>query len=128
MSQSSETTNSLEYLGYPEGLFANNYYTARIKPDVGVCVANMGSLERVWMVHFFPWSGPDWKESGPLEPTASGHERYARFICAKATADIAANQELFHKWPFELCDVNDGILLLKCLIEETIKTLEHPTP
>lgn len=120
MSQFSETTIAdLLHLGYPDGHISNDYYTAQVLPGVGICVAIMAN--KVYAVQFFPWD---------MYPRDTGHGRYGGFIMAKATAGASAasvcavNQELFRVWPFELCNINDGILVLKCLIEETIKSLE----
>lgn len=117
MSQFSETTNSLRYLGYPDQTITNNYYTAQVSPGIGVAIAIMKPA--MVMVQFFPWD-MSWQYSGP--ETGSGHARYSCFITAKATMDDAAGGDLFSKWPFELVDQLD-ILMIKCLIEETIKRM-----
>ncbi len=111
-------TNSLKYMGYPDATAAKNYYTAQVSPGVGVAIAQMATT--VIMVQFFPWVG-NWGDGTPV--TGDGHARYARFITAKATTTSAQNGELFDKWPFEIIDQPD-ILMIKCLIEEIIKTLE----
>lgn len=114
MSQSSETTkNSLRHLGYPDWTLENGYYTAQCMPGVGVCVADMRGEN---IIQFFPWELPD----AVTRHDDTGHGRYARFICAKATHDAAENEELFSRWPFEVCAGTD-ILMIKCIIEETIK-------
>lgn len=118
MSQFSETmTSKLEHLGYPDGKFTNNYYTAQCMPGVGLCVASLAGP--MAYIQFFPWELPD----VVTRHDDTGHGRYARFICAKATATAATNGELFKKWPFETCAVDD-ILMIKCIIEETIKRLK----
>jgi hypothetical protein len=53
MSQSSETTKSeLLLLGYPEQMFANGYYTARVTEHYGACVAEMVGA---YFIQFYPW-------------------------------------------------------------------------
>ena len=117
MSQFSETTSSPSSLGFAEERTNNGYYTARISETMGVCVAKMSS---VMMVQFFPWGMGD---------GGHGHSHYAAFITAKATTTAAQNNELFQKYPFFTTPEND-ILMIKCLIEDTIKNLnsdtEHP--
>ena len=114
MSLFSETTSSLLHLNYPKQTFANNYYTAEVKPGVGVCLA---AMKNGLMVQFFPWE----EGSG----CRYGHHAYAAFISDKATTTLAQNKELFTRWPFIIIEQEaDNLLLVKCAIEEGLAKQE----
>lgn len=114
MSLSSEMkkTENLIHLGYPEGAIMNDYYTARITPEEGVCVAFM--VGEVVMVQFFPWN----------DRALSGHEAYASFITNRATQIMASKGELFGKYPFITTPTTD-LLMIKCLIQNAIEEMTH---
>jgi hypothetical protein len=119
MSKSSETTNSFDLLGYPNQTFDHGYYTAQARPGIGVCVGNMTGGT---MVQFFPWPRqPDIYRDDNMH--ASGHDLYARFITAKATAAAAENGELFQKWPFMHSETTE-LLIVKCMVEEGLNQVE----
>lgn len=103
-------------LNYPEQSIQNNYYTARVDDNVGVTIAKMhGSV----FVQFFPW------QYGDTLPIATGHERYAAFICGKATQSEATRGELFTRWPYLECtaEVQLDLIMIKCLIEDGRKRI-----
>ncbi len=109
----------LEHLGYPRSGIRNYYFTAMPAPGVGVCVVAMHSYA---FVQFFPWDFMiDTGEQCTGE--ATGHERYANFIQAKATTMMAERQELFAKWPHY--HVHLDLLLIKCAIEDGLKQMGH---
>jgi len=114
MSQSSETTktNKLLYLSYPEQHVLNDYYTARVAPELGVTVCEM--VGGCSIIQFFPW----------IEEGGIGHEVYAKWITDRASQTMASNGVLFVRWPF-LTTESDDLLMIKCLIEEGIKEVER---
>lgn len=132
MSQFSETTtrnsyplvDALTLLGYPQGEVSNNYYTAQVRPGVGVCVAVMLNTT---FIQFFPW-GDD------LEEAVGGRQRYSKFINAKAKG-VRENYDkvlivgdlgysFTNKLSFMQCDAGADVLTIKCIIEEGIKECE----
>lgn len=128
MSQSSETTwTRLQALNYPEQSWYCNYYTARVRPGVGVCIAELSDL---MMVQLFPWPGVDIHRDDNMVPR--GHEAYAAFITAKATTAEAQDKELFCRWPFQTIKDNTDLLVVKCAIEHGLQQAEdynanHPS-
>ena len=110
MSQSSETTakNELLLLGYPEQMYANEYYTARVTKDYGACVAKMIGA---YFVQFYPWG-----DEGP----AVGHARYSNFIMHQA-GRLDAISKKYDALPYFKAALGTDLLTIKCLIEEGIK-------
>lgn len=107
MLPSSETTKSeLLMLGYPEQMFANDYYTARVTEDHGACVALMVGA---YFVQFFPWHD--------FIPAGSGHVRYTGFIMRQARSLDDKYKDL----PYFKAAPGTDLLTIKCLIEEGIK-------
>jgi len=115
MSKFSETTiphpdSFLAHLGYPDGRFANTYYTAQVRPGLGVCVCKLISR---YYVQFFPW------DQGPLTTQDDhGHGRYAKYITQKVARDTKS-------FPFGECPGDADILTIKCIIEEGLKQCEQ---
>jgi hypothetical protein len=113
MSQSSETMKSeLLMLGYPEQMFANEYYTAKVAPEHGICVAKMIGA---YFVQFFPW-GPEPLTIPSPHPT-TGHHRYTNFIMRQASSLDDKYKDL----PYYKLALGADLLTIKCVIEEGIK-------
>lgn len=110
MSQSSETTiqNELLMLGYPEQVFFNDYYTARVTPEYGACVAKMIGA---YFIQFFPWG----EGQAP-----NGHHRYAAFIMRQA-GRLEELDKKYDALPYFKLGLSVDLLTIKCLIEEGIK-------
>jgi hypothetical protein len=101
--------NNLELLKYPQQEYNNYYLTAQPRPGIGVCIAHMqGGV----MLQFFPWIEGE-----------SGHGAYAKFLVSKATKVLAADGELFVRYPFFVVP-EDDMLLVKCMIEEGLNQVE----
>lgn len=112
MSQSSETVTHSDYdlLGYPNQSYSNGYYTAQVRPGIGICLANM---QGGTMLQFFPWEGVG----------VHGHDFYAKFITSKAADALAENGELFNKWPFLHTETSE-LLIIKCMVEDGLNQVE----
>ncbi len=110
-------TENLIHLGYEGGAIHNEYYTARVTPEEGVCVAYM--IGEVVMIQFFPW--PDASKTGLQE---NGHEDYAKFITDRASQVMASKGTLFIRYPFVTAPTTD-LLMIKCLIEEATQEMTN---
>lgn len=101
-------------LGYPEQMFGNEYYTAKVSEHHGVCIARMvGAV----FVQFFPWGKP------LLSSADDGHGRYAAFICRQARS----LDDKYKGPPYFKLPLDTDLLTIKCLIEEGIKQCEQLT-
>ena len=116
MSQSSGTTRlqdkdwpELMQLGYPLGRCQNQYYTAQIDENYGVCVAPM--LSAIF-IQFFPWG-----INGVVTSPTNGHEHYCNFIMRQSSSLDQKYMDL----PYFKLELDTDILTIKCLIEEGIK-------
>ena len=114
-------TENLIHLGYEGGAIQNEYYTARVTPEEGVCVAYM--LGEVVMIQLFPWPcQSDIHRDDNMVP--SGHEAYAKFITDRASQMMASKGILFYKYPFVTAPTTD-LLMIKCLIEEATQEMTN---